>query len=434
MSLKQSEAKLLADRLIELALKAGASHAEVYQSQSFSRPVFFEANRLKQLESSQSQGCALRLWKDNRPGLAVAYGDFEPEILVEKAIALTQLNEPETIELTENKTLIYPDTGAEVAPEKLIEIGKEAIAKIRDAYPDVICSSELECERETTILINSSGLYCEYADISLSYFLGVEWVRGEDFLGIYDGEYARNRVDPDKVVKQILQRLEWAENNVTAPVGRVPILWTANAATMLWGTVVDALNGKRAIESSSPWSNSIGEIILSDKLTLSQQSDREPYSCPFDDEGTPTQNLALITQGRLEQFYTDRTTARKLGKQSTGNGFRPSLGSYPTPELVNLIIEPGSGSLMDSIASLEEGLLVDQMLGGGADISGDFSIEVDLGYRIEGGKITGRVKDTMVAGNVYTALKQVRQLGADNQWSDSCYTPSVIVDGLSVVG
>lgn len=419
---------------IDLALKAGASHAEVYHSRALSRPVFFEANRLKQLESSQSQGTALRLWREGCPGLAVAYGEVDPEVLVERAIALSRLNPPETIELAEARTAIYPNVGEEVAVEKLVEIGKNAIAQLRDAYPDLICTAELESERETTILLNSQGLHCEYTDTSVSYFLGVEWVRGEDFLGIYDGEYTRGSLNPDKVVKQILQRLQWAQTNAPPPTGRIPILFTANAATMLWGTAAAALNGKSVLEKSSPWSDKLGELVASEMLTLSQQPDKEPYSCPFDDEGTPTQTLSLISQGRVEQFYTDRTTARALGTQSTGNGFRPGLGRYPTPDLVNLLIEPGKGSLEELIAQLDEGLLVDQMLGGGADLSGDFSINVDLGYRVEGGKIVGRVKDTMVAGNVYTALKKIVALGGDIDWNGSCYTPSLIVQGLSVVG
>jgi PmbA protein len=321
-----------------------------------------------------------------------------------------------------------------VAVEKLVEIGKNAIAQLRDTYPDLICSAELESERETTILLNSQGLHCEYTDTSVSYFLGVEWVRGEDFLGIYDGEYTRGSLNPDKVVKQIIQRLQWAQANATPPTGRVPILFTSNAATMLWSTAAAALNGKSVLEKSSPWSDKLGELVASETLTLSQQPDKDPYSCPFDDEGTPTQTLSLISQGRVGQFYTDRTTARALGSQSTGNGFRPGLGRYPTPDLVNLLIEPGKGSLEELITQLDEGLVVDQMLGGGADLSGDFSINVDLGYRVEGGKIVGRVKDTMVAGNVYTALKQVVALGGDIQWNGSCYTPSLILQGLSVIG
>jgi PmbA protein len=422
------------ERLLELALKAGASHAEIYQARSHSRPVFFEGNRLKQLESSQAEGCALRIWKNGCPGLAVAYGKVEPEIIVAKAIALSQLNEPETIELAEARTEIYLNADENIAPEKFIEIGREAIEKIRDAYPEIICNAEFECEEETTVLKNSLGLHCEYTDTSVSYFLGVEWVRGEDFLGIYDGEYTRNELNTDKIIQQILQRLEWAKNNTTTPTGKIPVLLTANAITMLWSTIESALNGKRVLEKSSPWSDRLGELVMSEQITLSQQPTKEPYSCPFDDEGMLSQPLSLVTRGKLEQFYSDRTTGRKLGTGTTGNGFRSSLGNYPTPDLINLIVEPGKDSFSELINTLDNGLIVDQILGGGADISGDFSVNIDLGYRVQNGQIIGRVKDSMVSGNVYTALKQVVALGADIQWNGSCYTPSIIVEGLSVVG
>lgn len=203
---------------------------------------------------------------------------------------------------------------------------------------------------------------------------------------------------------------------------------------MLWGTVQAALNGKQVVERASPWSDRLGEPVIAQVFTLTQQPAVGPFSCPFDDEGTPTRTLCFIRQGILQLFYADRTIGQLLGSGTTGNGFRPGLGSYPTPGLINLLIEPGSGSLMDLISGLDEGLVVDQMLGGGAGISGDFSINVDLGYRISKGEIVGRVKDTMVSGNLYTALKQVVELGGDADWNGSCYTPSIIVEGLSVTG
>ena len=424
----------LAEQLIELALKSGAEAAEVYGSRSQSYPVAFEANRLKQLENSESEGMALRLWRDGCPGLAVAYGEVNPQDLVDKAIALSQLNSSETPELTDSRTTVYPNIGEVVPVEMLVEMGKSAIAQLREANPEIICSGELDCEQETTIFLNSKGLRCQYTDTTLSCFFGAEWVRGEDFLGIYDGQQQRNTLDPHFVIQSILQRLTWAKENTSSPLGRVPILFTPKAVTMLWGTVAAAMNAKRVIEDSSPWSQRLGDVVVSESLTLSQKPDFGVYSCPFDDEGTPTQTLSLIHQGKLETFYCDRVTGRTLGTGTTGNGFRPGLSHYPTPDLVNLIIEPGKGSLADLIQSLDNALIVDQMLGGGADISGDFSVNVELGYRIEKGEVVGRVKDTMLAGNVYTALKQVVALGADLDWSGSCYTPSMIVEGLSVVG
>jgi PmbA protein len=121
----------LAQQLLELALKSGAEAAEVYQSRSLSRPVFFEANRLKQLETSQAEGTALRLWRDGCPGLAVAYGDVDPQAMVEKSLALSQLNPPEIVELGSHAGQSYPDLGTSVSVEMLIKWGKEAIALIR---------------------------------------------------------------------------------------------------------------------------------------------------------------------------------------------------------------------------------------------------------------------------------------------------------------
>lgn len=423
-----------AEQLLELAAKSGAEAAEVYQSRSLSRPVFFEANRLKQLESTQTEGTALRVWRDGCPGLAVAYGPVEPQALVEMALALSQLNEPEPIELGGNSKPAYPDLGQAVSVDLLVNWGKQATAMIRDAYPDVLVSSEWDSEVETTRLVNSLGLDCYYTDTTLSCYVSAEWIRGDDFLSVSDGQTQRNTLHPEMLAQQILQRLDWAKENVSPPSGRVPVLFTSKAADMLWGTVQAALNGKRVLEKASPWAERQEQRVMATALTLSQEPEAGPFSCPFDDEGTPTQALVFIEDGILQRFYCDRTTGRLLGTVSTGNGFRPGLGSYPTPGLFNLLVQPGNGSLQDLIIQMDNGLIVDQMLGGGGSISGDFSINVDLGYQVKNGQVIGRVKDTMVAGNVYIALKQLVALGDDGDWNGSCYTPSLIVEGLSATG
>lgn len=430
-NLQQQE---VAEQLLELAIRSGAEAAEVFQSYSLSRPVFFEANRLKQLESSQSEGIALRLWRDGCPGLAVAYGPVEAQALVDRAIALSQLNPAETIELTAASQVHYPDLGTAVSVEQLVNWGKEAIQIIREVYPELLCNAEWECDAETTRLINSAGLDCGYTDTTLSCYVSAEWVRGDDLLSVSDGQTQREQLDPVLIAQQILQRIEWAQTNVAVPSGRIPVLFTAKAADMLWGTVQAALNGKQVVERASPWSDRLSQVVTSVDLTISQEPNAGPFSCPFDDEGTATRPITFIQNGVLQLFYTDRRIGRVLGSGTTGNGFRPGLGSYPTPGLFNLIVQPGTQTLPELIATLDSGIIVDQMLGGGAGISGDFSVNVDLGYWVENGQVMGRIKDTMVAGNVYTALKNLVALAGDAEWNGSCYTPSVIVEGLSVTG
>ncbi|AIE72597.1 MULTISPECIES: TldD/PmbA family protein [unclassified Synechocystis] len=417
---------------LDQAQRAGAESAEVYYSRSFSRPVFFEANRLKQLESSESEGLALRLWKNGQSGLAVAYGPVEPDILVEKALALAALNPPNPPRFTAPRQDYRESLGEDFSVEQLIDWGKTAIADIRDQFPEVLCNGELACSTDSSRLLNSEGLDCAWTERSLSYYFGVEWIRGEDFLAIYDGEQCREKANIKQVIQNLRQRLLWAEENQQIQGGKMPILLTSGAASLLWDTVAEALNGQRVAEGSSPWADKLGQSVAIEALNLSQDPTAIPFDSPFDDEGSLTQTLALIQNGEIAQFYTDHETAEKLGTTTTGNGFRPGLGSAPQPGLVNMLITPGTISFDQLLKELGNGLIIDQILGGGADISGDFSINVDLGYRVQNGQITGRVKDTMVSGNVYELLNQIVTLGSDHRWQGSCSTPSVIVNGASV--
>jgi PmbA protein len=66
-------------------------------------------------------------------------------------------------------------------------------------------------------------------------------------------------------------------------------------------------------------------------------------------------------------------------------------------------------------------------------MGGDFSGNVLLGYKIENGEITGRVKDTMVAGNVHEALKRIATIGSETRWvGGSMRTPALAFEALSV--
>jgi len=109
----------------------------------------------------------------------------------------------------------------------------------------------------------------------------------------------------------------------------------------------------------------------------------------------------LIEKGEIKSFYYDLQTAGIAGVESTGNGLRTGLQSEPAPAISNLVMEEGKVSFSEMIKDIKEGIIIDQVLGLGQGniISGAFSNNVQLGYKIEKGKIVGRVKDVMIAGN-----------------------------------
>lgn len=70
------------------------------------------------------------------------------------------------------------------------------------------------------------------------------------------------------------------------------------------------------------------------------------------------------------------------------------------------------------LADIKDGLVVEELMGAsmGNVLGGDFSGNVLLGYRVKDGKLVGRVKDTMVTGNIYEALKEVTAIGNKARW------------------
>ena len=67
------------------------------------------------------------------------------------------------------------------------------------------------------------------------------------------------------------------------------------------------------------------------------------------------------------------------------------------------------------------------------NISGNMSLNIDMGFLIEKGEIKGRVKDTMISGNIYNALNNVIDLSNESKcyWSQ-IYNPDMLLDGFTI--
>ncbi|MDX1977585.1 MAG: TldD/PmbA family protein [Pseudanabaenaceae cyanobacterium bins.68] len=421
----------LAENVLDLALRHGVEAVEVYALEQSDHTVSYEANQLKQIESSQVEGYGLRIWQNHRPGIAVAFGKFDPQELIDRALALSALNPPEEICWhTGIRNVDHSSPPPETA--ELVAGAESAIARIREFQSEILCHSDWQWNNHGFRLINSQGLDCTYRESNLSGSLSAEWVRGEDFLQVWAEIEGSDRLQPQDLTQQILARLNWAINSTPAPPGQVPVLFTPKAAEVLLGTVVAAISARQLEQKTTPWTDRLGSQVLDPQITLSQDPSLAPYHLPFDHEGSVTQKFNWIEQGRLQGFYSDLRRAKALGIPSLGNGFRSDLGSKPQPGLFNLVVAPGALSFEQMLDIMTDGMIVDQILGDGGGITGDFSFNLDLGYRVQQGKIVGRVKDTMVSGNAYQALGKDVHLGQERQWQGSLYSPALLVDGLSV--
>jgi PmbA protein len=197
-----------------------------------------------------------------------------------------------------------------------------------------------------------------------------------------------------------------------------------------------AFNGKLVLQGASPIGNKLGQPVFDEKLWLWDDPTiaYRPGSRPCDDEGVPSRRTPLIEQGTIVNFLYDLQTAALARTQSTGNGSR-NRGGLPTPSPSAFIVAPGSTTLDEMVRDMKEGLVIEHLMGAeqGNILGGDFSGNVLLGYKVENGKIVGRVKDTMVSGNVYQVLKQIIAIGNEPKWVGGFLsTPHLYCPSLSV--
>ena len=422
--------------------KKVAKEAEVYQVSSEETQVRFEANRLKQLQTSQSTSVALRIIKDGRIGYATTTGTGDGQQLISDAVETAAFGAEAKFHLPDTtnypKVDIFDPAVETVAIKEMVRLGEEMVAAVSAHTPGIICEAGVSRADITVRLINSRGGKAEYRKSLFSLDIEGTLVNDTDMLFVGDSESSCHPLsDSKKVTDMVLRQLDLAKDRAKSPTKVLPVIFTPNGvAGALILPLLSAFNGKIVLEGASPIGNKLGRLIFDKNFSLRDDPlvAYRPGSRPCDDEGVPSQRTPLINKGVVKGFLYDLQTAALAGKKSTGSGNR-NRGGLPTPAPSALVVTPGKTAFDEMVSDIKEGLVVEQLMGAeqGNILGGDFSGNVLLGYKIENGKIAGRVKDTMVSGNVYQLLKDIAAIGSETRWVGGfLQTPPFYCKGLSV--
>jgi TldD protein len=141
---------------------------------------------------------------------------------------------------------------------------------------------------------------------------------------------------------------------------------------------------------------------------------------PFDDEGTPTQDTALIKDGILVGRLHSRETAAAMGERPTGNARAISFRHAPIVRMTNTYIAgaspPGGGSFEDLIGDVQLGVYACGAFGGQTMLE-NFSFTAAYGRMIRDGQIAELVKDVVLAGNLFQTLDRIDHIAGDFRWN-----------------
>jgi PmbA protein len=419
-----------------------ADQAEVVKISQETTKIAYEGNKLKTSQVKETSGVTARVLKDGRLGFSSTSDASATDKLITNVLESAKFGEVLPLNFPSPapspSVTTYDRAIEEFSISHMVEIGQEIIELLIDSEPTATVDVSLERGIESFSLQNNSGAEISFTRSPLTITIIAKRVRGDDFLYQYSVQ-GMTRLEEDYLfaAEGLAKNFERAKQSASVSSGRMPVLFAPRGALTMCVPLLQALDGKNVYTGISPMSEKLGQKIFDEKLSVDDDPllDGRYGSAPFDSEGVVHRRNPLIENGVVKTFYNDLKTAAQMGVEPTGNGSR-GLFNPPSPSATNLVVRPGDTPLEEMLASIEEGLLVNDVLGlgQGNTLSGAFSNPLALAFKIEGGEIVGRVKDVSIAGNVYELLPEIGAVSQESSWE---YTfvkmPYVLMPDINVV-
>lgn len=445
------ELNLFVKELFSKAQEEGFSEYEVYYVDRESLSISVYKEEVEKYNLNNSAGLSFRGKFGDRIGYSYT------EILDEDAIEMLVKKAKENVLAIENNDIqfiyegdkeykeisTYHEELEDIPADKLINIAismeKEAKKYCNKVESFSGCSVSYSSGKYG--IINSKGLnLSNKSNLLTAYVVPIV----KDLDKMYDGcgyvvAKSLNDVKPDKIAKMGVDEALSKIGGTSIASGNYKVIINNEAMVSLLSTFAGIFSGDAVQKGLSLLKDKEGEIIATDIVNLVDDPHLEDglASVSFDDEGVATLKTYLIKNGKLNSLLHNLKTANKAGVKSTGNGFKASYASPISVSPTNFYIEPGISSLEEMTKKINKGLIITDFAGlhsGANSITGDFSLAAK-GFYIEDGIKTHPVEQITVAGNFFTLLNNIEEIGSDLKFPmSSVGSPSIIIKELSIAG
>lgn len=445
------ELNLFVKELFSKAQEEGFSEYEVYYVDRESLSISVYKEEVEKYNLNNSAGLSFRGKFGDRIGYSYT------EILDEDAIEMLVKKAKENVLAIENNDIqfiyegdkeykeisTYHEELEDIPSDKLINIAismeKEAKKYCNKVESFSGCSVSYSSGKYG--IINSKGLnLSNKSNLLTAYVVPIV----KDLDKMYDGcgyvvAKSLNDVKPDKIAKMGVDEALSKIGGTSIASGNYKVIINNEAMVSLLSTFAGIFSGDAVQKGLSLLKDKEGEIIAADIVNLVDDPHLEDglASVSFDDEGVATLKTYLIKNGKLNSLLHNLKTANKAGVKSTGNGFKSSYASPISVSPTNFYIEPGINSLEEMTKKINKGLIITDFAGlhsGANSITGDFSLAAK-GFYIEDGIKTHPVEQITVAGNFFTLLNNIEEIGSDLKFPmSSVGSPSIVIKELSIAG
>ncbi len=434
------ELKGQVEKILAAAKQQGASACEVAVSVQQGLSTSVRQREVETVEFNRDQGFSITVYHGQQKGSAstTATGDAAIDETVAAALAIAKYASPDEFAGLADKELMatdFPDLDLwhpwELSPTEAIELALEceAAAFATDARISNSDGASVNSDMGCTIYGNSHGLIAGHAGTRHSLSCMVIAEAGGQMQRDYWYDYGRRAdllTDAATVGRIAAERTLSRLGARSVPTCDVPVLFAAELAGGLFGSLLGAIAGGNQYRNSSFLVGALGQTLFPEWFSL----DERPLlkgglaSSAFDGDGLATYAKHFIKDGKLVNYMLSTYSGRKLGMPSTANagGAR------------NVFVTHGDDDQAALLKKMDRGLLVTELMGQGLNmVTGDYSRGAG-GYWVENGEIQFPVQEVTIAGNMRDMFQQIVAIGNDLDRRGSVCTGSVLIERMKVAG
>ena len=441
-----TDARSLAERLVEQARAAGADAADAAYVSSRSSSVEVRNGEVEAIDRSEGEKLGLRVFIGQRVASASVsdFSDDSRRTLVERLMAMAkEASEDEYAGLAPQEMLASGDL-----PDLDLDDGREPDPMDLKARALAAEAAALGVEGVT----NSSGCGASasggvFALATSHGFSGVTKSSGHgcsvSVVAEADGAKERDYHwmsarhlddldDPESIGLEAGRRTVARLGPKPIKPGTYPVLFDPRVATSLLGHLAGALSGASVARRSSFLQEKMGEQIFAQGIDIIDDPMRKRglRSHAFDGEGLPVKRMAIIEDGILKSWFAESSAARQLGIVPTGHAIR-GPGGGPGAGPSNFYIAAGARSPEDMMKDVGRAILVTELIGQGVNgVTGDYSRGA-AGFLIENGEIAHPVSEITVASNLKDMFASLEP-ASDLELKRGVDAPTILVPEMTI--
>jgi PmbA protein len=442
----------LAGNAVNQALKTGASEAEAYVYEGQATNIGIELGQISKTNRIIDRGLGIRVVASKAVGFAYTNVIDDPnavESVIVRALNAAKASKPDPDwkGLPERKPYAslektFDDKVVELGPEELVNVASTMLDAAGQVDKRVFpIEGGIGGAYISNAIANSNGISGFDKGTIVECSIATLAKEGNSVTPVcFEFNASRSyEVDPVWVGKEAAKLAVSALKTKSVETKSTTLILTQFALQDLFAyTLINAVRADNVQRNQSPFKGKIGEKVASENLTIYDDGlfPGGLRTWVFDGEGVPHQKTSVIEKGVLHSFLYDSYSAKKEGKESTGNAGRAGYLSTPSIDTTNFHVLPGNKTGDEMLSEVDDGLIIYYLQGAHSSnpVSGEFSVVATPAWKIKKGEITHCSRGVMLAGNIFEVLKNVSLVGNNERQIGQLISPWIQVENVRVIG